>query len=150
MSNRRRPIVLVDPQDQDVLFWWPAIVLLAQDMIKFYEYTNGDYVEPEEGEMTVCYLEDGSFSNVVEKETIPFDLNGKPFSDYLQFKELQDEKGLQMAVKYMNTGVLPGSLKWLESNHDRKDKKEKIKVRKVLDPISKKRLAAEMHQLKNI
>jgi hypothetical protein len=149
MSNRRRPIVLVDPQDPKVLFWWPAIVLLAQDMIKFYEYTNGDYVEPEEGEMTVCYLEDGSFSNVVEKETIPFDLNGKPYCDYLQFKELKEEKGLQAAVQYMDTGILPKTLQWLDPNHDKKDKKKR-EVRKVLDPISKKRLAAEMHQLKNV
>lgn len=48
----------------------------------------------------------------------------------------------------MDTGSLPLSLEWLERGKDRKRKKEVVVEKKVLDPMSKKRLAVEMHKLK--
>jgi hypothetical protein len=105
-------------------------------------------------------------SNVVEKETVPFDLNGPPYSDYKSFRELQNEKGIIAAKLYMDKGILPSSLLWLDKRKSLKRKKnvksteftisknqtisnQPIKS-KVLDPMSKKRLAVEMHQLKSL
>lgn len=75
-------------------------------------------------------------------------MNGPPYTEYKSLKELEKEKGIQAAKLYMDTGILPLSLEWLERGKERKRKKDTIVEKKVLDPMSKKRLAVEMHKLK--
>src|ERR1043165_5001476 len=75
-----------------------------------------DVQYPAEGENVVCYFEDGSFSIVPEKDQLPFDPKGPPYTTYMEgpnASNFQKDKAVAMATLYFEKGVIPQSFKWL-------------------------------------
>jgi hypothetical protein len=64
----------------------------------------------------VCYLEDGSFSNVSPKDLRPFTLTESPYTDYAKArfsKSFSKDPAIKTAVKYLEDGELPEEFTWL-------------------------------------
>src|ERR1051325_1680159 len=75
-----------------------------------------DVQYPAEGENVVCYFEDGSFSIVPEKDQLPFDPKGPPYTKYMEgpnASNFQKDKAVALATLYFEKGVIPQSFKWL-------------------------------------
>jgi hypothetical protein len=75
-----------------------------------------DVQYPTEGENVVCYFEDGSFSIVPEKDQLPFDPKGPPYTTYIEgpnASNFQKDKAVTLATNYFEKGVIPQSFKWL-------------------------------------
>ena len=55
-----RKIVFVDPDDLEARWWWPAMIVPLTEIAAFRLAVGGDIGFPRQGEVLVCYFEDGS------------------------------------------------------------------------------------------
>ncbi|GBC03832.1 hypothetical protein RclHR1_05350006 [Rhizophagus clarus] len=115
-KHLRRKVVFVDPDDPKAPHWWPALVVPLKEIEIFKQRMDCDVQYPAEGENVVCYFEDGSFSNVSEKDQLPFDPKGPPYTTYMEGPNasiFQRDKAVALATQYYEKGVIPQSFKWL-------------------------------------
>jgi hypothetical protein len=84
----------------------------------FKQRMDYDVQYPAGGENVVCYFEDGSFSIVSEKDQLPFDPKGPPYTTYMEGPNssiFQKDKAVALATLYYEKGVIPQSFKWLHN-----------------------------------
>ncbi|CAG8532196.1 10149_t:CDS:2 [Paraglomus occultum] len=116
--KQRRKVVFVDPDDSEVPYWWPALVVPRKEIDAFKEKVDYFTKYPGEREKLVCYFEDGSYSIVPEEALLPFDTSIPPFTTYVQGPNsdlfLRD-KAVMDAIAYFDNGVVPQVFKWLRA-----------------------------------
>ncbi|RIA88885.1 hypothetical protein C1645_222391 [Glomus cerebriforme] len=115
-KHLRRKVVFVDPDDADAPHWWPALVVPFKEIEIFKQKMDYDVQYPAGGENVVCYFEDGSFSIVPEKDQLPFDPKGPPYTTYINgpnASSFQKDKAVALATLYFEKGIIPQSFKWL-------------------------------------
>ncbi|RGB40531.1 hypothetical protein C1646_396195 [Rhizophagus diaphanus] len=120
-KHLRRKVVFVDPDDPDAPHWWPALVVPFKEIEIFKQRMDYDVQYPAGGENVVCYFEDGSFSIVSEKDQLPFDPKGQPYTTYMEGPNasiFQKDKAVALATLYYEKGVIPQSFKWLHKEDD--------------------------------
>lgn len=59
-NKKRRKVVFVDPDDPTAPYWWPAMVVPADEIAIFKQTMDTNVREPGRGEHLVCYFEDAS------------------------------------------------------------------------------------------
>ncbi|KAL1920510.1 uncharacterized protein VTP21DRAFT_887 [Calcarisporiella thermophila] len=112
----KRRVVFVDPQDPDAPYWWPAMVVPAEEFDIFKMKMDNDVTPPNESEYLVCYFEDASFSLVKKNESQPFNPRSLPFLSYLRgpnADQFRRDKAVIMATLYWETGRMPPLFKWV-------------------------------------
>lgn len=53
-------LVFVDPEDETLPYWWPAIVVTEAELDTFRETMDSDISRIKPNERLVCYFEDAS------------------------------------------------------------------------------------------
>ncbi|EGF77604.1 expressed protein [Batrachochytrium dendrobatidis JAM81] len=116
--NQRHALVFVDPDDSDTPYWWPAMVVPHSEYSLFKQTMGPDVELPGEGQLLVCYFEDGSFSVVSETDTLPFGPASPPYTSYLagsSAAEFRKDKAVLLATDYWHSGTVPSFFTWLGS-----------------------------------
>lgn len=108
----KRSLVFVDPDDVQVPFWWPAMVVSASDWKEFRK-SFGGFRKPQSDEFLVCYFEDASFSTVKKQDTRPFSPLLKPYSEWSSIEGFATDAAVCAATLYWESLVVPASFAWL-------------------------------------
>ncbi|KAJ3272731.1 hypothetical protein HDV01_005258 [Terramyces sp. JEL0728] len=130
-NQPEKKLVFVDPDDSKATYWWPAMVVPEGEWSLFQKSQGVRVPIPKEGELLVCYFEDGSFSVVSEKDTLPFSPFTEPYTKYVSVgNRFCKDKGVVLATVYWQTGHAPSYFSWLT------EAKKKRKLTK--SPVLKK------------
>ena len=60
MEDRSSRLVFVDPEDETLPYWWPAIIVPEEELDTFRDTMDSDISRIKSGERLVCYFEDAS------------------------------------------------------------------------------------------
>ncbi|KAI9331533.1 hypothetical protein DFJ73DRAFT_70035 [Zopfochytrium polystomum] len=113
-ANRR--VVFVDPDDENALWWWPALVVPPKEFQQFRQTMGIEIEEPKDGEYLVCYFEDGSSSVVPEGAAMPFCPTKPPYTTYSNGRNgpaFLEDNAVRLATEYWTNGTAPPSFIWL-------------------------------------
>lgn len=116
-EERRNRMVFVDPEDDAVSYWWPALIVPHNEYVHFCAAMDSDLPPPSPSERLVCYFEDGSYSVVPRGAMVPFVPEGEPFRSYARnYRRFVSDEGVVRALRFWREGLVPEGFKWLRSD----------------------------------
>jgi hypothetical protein len=129
-------MVFVDPEDENLSYWWPALLVPKEELHIFVEAMGADVTinDLTPGKHLVCYFEDGSYSVVSEVELLPFCPSEQPYLSYLDSPSFLEDKAVMLANRYWEYGSIPETFKWLSTLP--KQQKPKISGKKPKKPTA--------------
>ncbi|KAJ3396964.1 hypothetical protein HDU92_001255 [Lobulomyces angularis] len=136
----KRKVIFVDPDDPDVAYWWPALIIPIHEIPLFRKFHDLEKVFlPEDGEYLVCYFEDGSFSVVGEADVIPFNPTLPPYTSYVSGPDSNrfcNDKAVILATAYYEKEIVPNSFLWLKSENEKALEELKLKEIDIINDVT--------------
>ncbi|KAJ1558681.1 hypothetical protein HK096_007490, partial [Nowakowskiella sp. JEL0078] len=153
-ASKDRLVVFVDPDDDGHSpWWWPAMVVYQSELEGFKAAVDNDLDEPGDGEILVCYFEDGSYNVVPETAAKPFNPTMVPYTTWLNGPlslDFRTDNAVVLATRYFDTGYVPSYFSWLQdiqTDEKRDEKKKKIAVAGLVSSIGTSERIANLSSL---
>ncbi|PJF16640.1 hypothetical protein PSACC_03553 [Paramicrosporidium saccamoebae] len=113
-DERRSRLVFVDPEDDTLPYWWPALIVLPSEYDMFHETMDSTVCGVLPAECLVCYFEDASFSVVPRNAVVPFSPEREPYLSYARnIRRFVGDLGVARAGRFWTAGEIPEGFKWL-------------------------------------